>query len=712
MEAFIEKNYKNASEEKKNHIREVYNAGSAANSGNAQANGTTQQMTDEAASNGRSEKKQLNNALRFAGQVKRRFGVNVEVVEPTHKKLALKDGGSASAAYDRETDTIYVSSKATQGDVIRAKVVHELTHRVEKTGAYKEFSDAVLKAYFKGNKQNENSMRNRIKARYQNAGVNLTAEGLEHELVAYATEKLIGGDQDMVNRIVSDSPSVARRVMDAIKNVLDKMKGVKDPEIDQLRKLEKMFKKALDEAQTKEQGAVSKKNDIVQYSIDDDYLQALIDRDSKTAERLLEEEMAARSISWSFKAYRKASDALMGFSADGKPQKGFGEHPGYKTVVTVAVRFPDDPEVMIERMDGLNPAHAMERARRTWLDAEEIRWVSDEDEPLVRYDANGDIVLPSKRFGYAADWMKKKKAAPGVDLYDDKSYNDYGWIRANGIMSAAEWDNFDERLAGFDYGSNSEYVKPNGRVVLNTRDDNGNMGLITVFTGGYQSPSVELVYRLHWETTPEEVQRFTEELEAYEYEMGEDASRFAAVDVKNGAVEIFKAQDYRRGERTVGRPGGMYDEDGTDYRPSADVQNGDGRDQEAGRGRIVNNENVQLSIDDSILPDDEYLLAEIEEWKRGSGDIVSEPLTSKTGERQFATKTIQQNAYVPDHIKQTFLNDPTRREYSRAMERERIREGSQEPAGCGRFYAGRQAVQRGLRGIGHADYLSFTVYRQ
>lgn len=95
------------------------------------------------------------------------------------------------------------------------------------------------------------------------------------------------------------------------------------------------------------------------------------------------------------------------------------------------------------------------------------------------------------------------------------------------------------------------------------------------------------------------------------------------------------------------------------------MQNGRRGNSEAGRRRPVNNGNVQHSIDESTLPDDDFLREEIEAWKNDTSYSVDDAPAARTGERQFATKTIQQNEYVPDYIKQTFLNDPTRREYSR-----------------------------------------------
>lgn len=63
--------------------------------------------------------------------------------------------------------------------------------------------------------------------------------------------------------------------------------------------------------------------------------------------------------------YKNVPDSLMGYAKDPLKQKGFGEHPSYKTIIKVKVKQPDG-SFHIDEMDGKNVAHAMERARRNW----------------------------------------------------------------------------------------------------------------------------------------------------------------------------------------------------------------------------------------------------------------------------------------------------------------------------------------------------------
>ena len=68
--------------------------------------------------------------------------------------------------------------------------------------------------------------------------------------------------------------------------------------------------------------------------------------------------------------YKDVPDSLMGISKNPMKQKGYGEHPGYKTNIDVEVMYPATkgfPENRwFDGMDGLNKKHALERARRNW----------------------------------------------------------------------------------------------------------------------------------------------------------------------------------------------------------------------------------------------------------------------------------------------------------------------------------------------------------
>ena len=68
------------------------------------------------------------------------------------------------------------------------------------------------------------------------------------ELIAHIAGDLLS-DTDAISRIVADKPSAARRMLDTIRNFINRIKGVNDPFVDQLRKVEKLMTRALEEGQ-------------------------------------------------------------------------------------------------------------------------------------------------------------------------------------------------------------------------------------------------------------------------------------------------------------------------------------------------------------------------------------------------------------------------------------------------------------------------------
>lgn len=594
--------------------------------------------------------------------------------------------------YSRKNNTIYLPEDATQSDVIRSVVVHELTHRAEESGHYRAMADALLE--WKYGDDTAQRMRDRdarkelYGPRYQDTperAAYFAKNGdaiAESEQVARIAEELFSSDEKAIDRLIAKKPNVVRRIADTIRNVIERFRGVKDKQLDAMRRAEKYMRKALDQVEHKRRAEYRSARDEamekrlsaagdLQFASDErtprdeKYMQAVLDRDWRLARRLIDEEMSERSVSWPFTSYRNASDALMGFSSDGRIQKGFGEHDGYKTVVTVDIRLEGADEPYIDVMDGMNVPHAMERARRNWPDAKEIRFVSDTQEDTYVFDADGNLVLPSQRFGwrknYAAEEQPRGRAS--VDLYSDEDYNRFGWVRSNGVMSAYEWDTFNHRLSDLSNLSYSEPTDSSGRTVITSRDDDNRLGLITVFRGTAESPEIDRVYRLNWTTNPKDAEKVANLLENSERRVDEEAFSLARSYVRSGTVEIYAAESYRRGEQDR-RSGSVYEKNGRDDGTYEVVQDGERRPQEIGRaGSGV--EDIQYA-----LPEDDLIDQQIDAWHaKGlpSGNRIAErgQQSYGDGERQFATKTAQRSQAIPDWLKQELLSNPQQRYYEK-----------------------------------------------
>ena len=151
-------------------------------------------------------------------------------------------------------------------------------------------------------------------------------------------------------------------------------------------------------------------DDDIRYSLGD--LQVTSD--------MTDDDIIAQSREYDFGAYRNASDAIM---ATGK---GYDESL-FHTEVAVVLDLGDG-DWTVDFVKGLNPAHAMERARRNWPDAKEIRYGGTVYKANASYDpatgvykrfsigyrgrTNGDLPAAfSGKNAWADHWLNKREAA-------------------------------------------------------------------------------------------------------------------------------------------------------------------------------------------------------------------------------------------------------------------------------------------------------------
>lgn len=111
------------------------------------------------------------------------FNVNIAVADTQN--------GYATGAFDRTTNTVYLSPNATAADVARIAEAHELVHTVENTKAYKKLARLVIgKAYGGTNTEAFQSALNEIITRYADAGEALSVQDGAKELVAEQIRKI------------------------------------------------------------------------------------------------------------------------------------------------------------------------------------------------------------------------------------------------------------------------------------------------------------------------------------------------------------------------------------------------------------------------------------------------------------------------------------------------------------------------------------------
>ena len=222
----------------------------------------------------------------FVTQMQKKFGVKIRVMDTTEGGQYLRYNG----AYDPKTDSIVIDSKATQSDVIYGVLLHELTHKAERSGTYQEFASAILQIKYKGDDQRlaadirakQDSYNKRLKAMQAlDSTVDaapLTADQASREIVADLTREILFSDEASIQQLCAEKPSVAKRILETIKNFLNQLRGVNDPAVDQLNRARDLFEKALmvKSSQMKPGEVRNFPTDNIQYSIDESYDESLL----------------------------------------------------------------------------------------------------------------------------------------------------------------------------------------------------------------------------------------------------------------------------------------------------------------------------------------------------------------------------------------------------------------------------------------------------
>ena len=157
--------------------------------------------------------------------------------------------------FDRTNGQLVLSNKLGAGELRRVVVLHELTHFIEKSKGYEEYKNAVLEAAYAGGEEYRRKMLERdredIREEYSKHGVTLSESELDAELVAAATETVIGGDEVFFDQLIeSGKRSFVKRVYMKLRTFLNRQKAKKaSPEMreqyDAIQKAHDLMEKAL-----------------------------------------------------------------------------------------------------------------------------------------------------------------------------------------------------------------------------------------------------------------------------------------------------------------------------------------------------------------------------------------------------------------------------------------------------------------------------------
>lgn len=167
-----------------------------------------------------------------AQRIAQRFGARVVVSQQEGVNGSYREG--------------VISLNPNAVNPVRQTLVHELTHHMESSGLYGEFSDMALRYVAENMGADVNNVRQAVMADYARSGVTLDEDGATREIVAKFAEEKLFTDETTVRRLLAEDRNLFERIYDWLRDAVAKLTGTGEERF--LRSAEKLYAKALREA--------------------------------------------------------------------------------------------------------------------------------------------------------------------------------------------------------------------------------------------------------------------------------------------------------------------------------------------------------------------------------------------------------------------------------------------------------------------------------
>jgi hypothetical protein len=258
-------------------------------------------------------KKHFSQKQRYAIAVAREFAKMTDINIVFYQ---TEDGKGANGWYDRETDTIYIDlfSGFNNEQAMLRTLSHELTHFMEKYSPehYEEYKQFLLEYYY--NKDNGETL-SRLVEQEKKLAPNQSAEYWQNEIVANASEMFIN-DESAMRALISEHADVAQTVDNwfkkmnyalrrAFKGVVTSGSAEADAakelqaNVEAFSEAQKRWSALLKESvEAKKAVGTAEESGDVRFSkrVDSDYMKAVENGDTETAQKLVDE--AARAAGY------------------------------------------------------------------------------------------------------------------------------------------------------------------------------------------------------------------------------------------------------------------------------------------------------------------------------------------------------------------------------------------------------------------------------
>lgn len=179
-----------------------------------------------------------------AREIANSFGADLVVGDP---------GNGAAGQYQNNVITIDPRAE----NPVRQVLVHELTHHMETSGLYGDFSGKVLGFIAEDMGVDVENLKESIIREYGQQGVELDADGATRELVAKFAEDKLFRDERSIQRLLQTDRNLFQRIYDWIRDTVAKVRGTGEEQF--LIDAQRLYEKALRQAGT-QQGAGTAQN--------------------------------------------------------------------------------------------------------------------------------------------------------------------------------------------------------------------------------------------------------------------------------------------------------------------------------------------------------------------------------------------------------------------------------------------------------------------
>lgn len=182
------------------------------------------------------------NSFTQAERIARNFGATLNV-----ENL----GNGAAGEYQNGTITI----DPTAENPVRQVLVHELTHHMETSGLYDDFSRKIMGFIAEDLGVDVDALKQSITDEYGRYGVELDGDSAGRELVAKFAESKLFQDERSIRRLLRTDRNLFQRVYDWIRDTVAKVRGTSEERF--LIDAQRLYEKALRQAGTREGAGVA-----------------------------------------------------------------------------------------------------------------------------------------------------------------------------------------------------------------------------------------------------------------------------------------------------------------------------------------------------------------------------------------------------------------------------------------------------------------------